>query len=47
LRVSNAGLTPGDWTDADTRAIRRLIPYQNLFFIRQGLDRIEKEVGDL
>lgn len=47
LRVTNAGLTPGDWTDADTRAIRRLIPYQNLSFIRQGLDRIEEEVGDL
>jgi hypothetical protein len=47
MRVMNAGLTPGDWTEADTRAIRRLIPYQNLFFIRQGLDRIEKEVGDL
>ena len=47
VRVMNAGLTPGDWTDADTRAMRRLIPYQNLFFIRQGLDRIEEEVGDL
>lgn len=47
LRVTNAGLTPGDWTEADTRAIRRLIPYQNLSFIRQGLDRIEEEVGDL
>ena len=47
MRVMNAGLTPGDWTDADTRAMRRLIPYQNLFFIRQGLDRIEEEVGDL
>ncbi len=47
MRVMNAGLTPGDWTEADTRAMRRLIPYQNLFFIRQGLDRIEKEVGDL
>ncbi len=47
MRVMNAGLTPGDWTEADTRAIRRLIPYQNLFFIRQGLDRIEEEVGDL
>ena len=47
MRVMNAGLTPGDWTDADTRAMRRLIPYQNLFFIRRGLDRIEEEVGDL
>lgn len=47
MRVMNAGLTPGDWTEADTRAMRRLIPYQNLFFIRQGLDRIEKEVGEL
>ena len=47
LRVANAGLTPGDWTDADTRAMRRLLPYQNLSFIRRGLDRIEEEVGDL
>ena len=47
IRVMNAGLTPGDWTEADTRAIRRLLPYQNLSFIRRGLDRIEEEVGDL
>ena len=47
IRVMNAGLTPGDWTEADTRAMRRLLPYQNLSFIRRGLDRIEEEVGDL
>jgi len=46
LRVMNAGLTPGDWTDSDTRAIRRLLPYQNLSFIRQGFDKIEEEIGD-
>jgi hypothetical protein len=27
--------------------LRRLIPYQNLTFIRQAFDRIEEEVGDL
>ena len=34
-----------DWTDADTRAFRRLLPGQNLSFLRQGLDRIEEELG--
>ncbi len=47
LRVANAGLTPGDWTESDTRAMRRLLPYQNLSFIRRGLDRIEEQVGNL
>ena len=47
LRVANAGLAEDGWNESDTRALRRLIPYQNLTFIRQAFDRIEKEVGDL
>ena len=47
LRVANAGLAEDGWNESDTRALRRLIPYQNLTFIRQAFDRIEEEVGDL
>ena len=46
-RVANAGLGEDDWTESDTRALRRLLPGQNLTFIRNGLDRVEKEIGDL
>jgi hypothetical protein len=45
LRVANAGLKESGWDDSDTRALRRLIPYQNLTFIRQGFDTIEEKVG--
>jgi hypothetical protein len=31
----------GDWTDADTRRLRRLAPAQNLFYIRRLLDGLE------
>lgn len=47
MRVGNAGLGEDDWTDADTRALRRLLPGQNLTFVRQGLDKVEESVGDL
>lgn len=47
LRVANAGLAEDGWNESDTRALRRLIPYQNLTFIRQAFDRIEEEIGDL
>ena len=47
MRVGNAGLGEEDWTDSDTRALRRLLPGQNLTFVRQGLDKIEESVGDL
>jgi hypothetical protein len=47
LRVANAGLAEDGWGESDTRALRRLIPYQNLTFIRQGFDTIEEKVGDL
>lgn len=47
LRVANAGLSEDGWNETDTRALRRLIPYQNLSIIRQGFDTIEEKVGDL
>ena len=31
-----------DWSDSDTRALRRLLPYQNLMVLRQGFDKLEE-----
>jgi hypothetical protein len=40
------GLSNGqEWTEADTRALRRLLPGQNLSILRQGLDEIEAGVN--
>lgn len=44
LKVASAGTDDNPWTDADTRALRRLIPYQNLSIIRQGFDKLEETV---
>jgi len=46
-RVANAGLGEDDWTESDTRAVRRLIPGQNLTGLRNGFDAIEEALGDL
>lgn len=43
VRVLQAG-TDGEWSDSDTRALRRLLPYQNLSILRQGLDKIEENL---
>lgn len=36
----------GEWTASDTHAVRRLLPYQNLFYLRQLLDEAEQGVND-
>ena len=37
------GLAPGtEWKETDTRAARRLLPYQNLFYIRPALNEAQK-----
>jgi hypothetical protein len=45
IKAASAVTGEREWTDADTRAFRRLLPGQNLSFLRQGLDRIEEEIG--
>lgn len=35
----------GEWTASDTTAVRRLMPFQNLFYLRQMLDQVEKGVN--
>lgn len=36
----------GEWTESDSRALRRLLPYQNLMFMRQLFDQLEDGVND-
>ena len=31
----------GDWTAADTHAFRKMVPLQNLFYLRQVIDQVE------
>ena len=45
LQVANALSDSQEWTEADTRAVRRLIPYQNLTILRQGFDKIEQLIN--
>jgi hypothetical protein len=35
----------GEWTASDTTAVRRLMPFQNLFYLRGLLDQVEKGVN--
>ena len=37
-----AGVTGGEITESDIRAVRRLIPYQNLIYIRRVLNQLEE-----
>jgi hypothetical protein len=41
MRVLNSSTDQREWQDSDTRALRRLLPYQNLSIIRQAIDRLE------
>ncbi len=41
LKVLSAGSQDREWTEADTRAMRRLLPYQNLLIFRQAIDKLE------
>ncbi len=36
----------GEWTASDTTAVRRLLPFQNLFYVRGLLDEVEKGVNE-
>lgn len=47
IQAINAVASGQEMTDSDVRAIRRLIPYQNLSGFRMGFDEIEESVKDL
>lgn len=44
LRVAGSASDENPWGDSDTRALRRLLPYQNLMIFRQLLDKIEEQL---
>lgn len=41
LKITSAGSKDKDWKENDTRALRRLLPYQNLMLMRQAFDKLE------
>ena len=45
VKTANAVTGGAEWADSDTRALRRLVPGQNLSFLRQGFDELEKQVN--
>jgi len=45
IKVMGAASNQFEWAPSDTRAIRRLIPGQNLSFLRNGFDVLEKEIN--
>jgi hypothetical protein len=44
-QIAGSGLT-GEWTESDSRALRRMIPYQNLMIVRQLFDEIEEGANE-
>lgn len=45
VKAMGAASNEFEWSDSDTRTFRRLIPGQNLSFLRQGFDVLEKEIS--
>ena len=35
----------GQWTESDMRKLRQLIPFQNLFYLRQLFDDVERNTN--
>jgi hypothetical protein len=44
-QITGAAAT-GEWTEADTRAARRMFPYQNLLGLKQAIDATEAGVNE-
>ena len=47
IKAANAISSEGEMTDADIRAIRRIIPYQNHVGASKVFDYVEEAIGDL
>jgi hypothetical protein len=37
----------GDWQESDTHTVRRLMPYNNLFYMRSIFDEAEANINDV
>lgn len=44
LQIAGGMTDEKGWSASDTRAVRRLLPYQNLAIFRQGVDKIEESL---
>ncbi len=44
--VRLGGIGSEDWSRSDTHAIRKILPFQNLFYLRKLFDSIEENVQD-
>lgn len=44
-RVGGAAAS-GEWNQSDSRAMRRLVPYNNIFYLRQMFDQAEGGIND-
>lgn len=44
--VFNSALGSGEWTESDTRRVRQLLPYQNVFYLRWLFDEMESGVNN-
>ena len=45
ISLTLGGIAGGEVKDSDIAATRRLIPFNNLFYIRRGFDHLEKAAG--
>jgi hypothetical protein len=47
LVTATGSAATADWTASDTHRVRRLLPFQNLFYLRAGLDKVEEATNGL
>lgn len=45
IATTTGAISTGEATEADVRAMRRLIPYQNVFYLRGLFDKLEEEAN--
>ena len=46
ISIMQSAFGEEDWSENDTQTVRRLLPYQNLFFLRQVIDKIEDNTNN-
>lgn len=47
VAASNAITSSDDMTESDVRTLRRLVPLQNLFYLRRGYDKVQEAITDM
>ena len=47
IAASNAVTSGEEMTEVDVRTLRRLIPLQNLFYLRKGFDKVQESITDM